>query len=172
VACRRFLDFEQGKPGPAVVKLKAPLFNARACYPALCRPLGVRRIHLISKASSYPLSVISVDNDGELSRGVLCHETALFFEFGASASRYYRGSVRVASERPQWRLAPDVQTASSDNDERPIMADLGRSSPGNAGFEPGGRGFESRPARQQWESRFKWLPHSAVNRLPLQQSQC
>ena len=81
----------------------------------------------MSKAFSYPLSVISVDNDGELSRGVLCHEKALFFEFGASASRYYRGSVRVASERPQWRLTPDVQTASSDNDERLQVAGLSHS---------------------------------------------
>ncbi len=41
---------------------------------------------------------ISVENDGELSRRVLCHEKALFFEFGASAPRYYRGSAGVASE--------------------------------------------------------------------------
>ncbi len=44
---------------------------------------------------------ISVENDGKLSRRVLCHEKALFFEFGANASRYYRGSVGVASERLQ-----------------------------------------------------------------------
>ena len=44
---------------------------------------------------------ISVQDDGELSRRVLCHEKAFLFEFGASASRYYRGSVGVASERLQ-----------------------------------------------------------------------
>ncbi len=42
---------------------------------------------------------ISVENDGELSRRVLCHEKAFLFESGASASRYYRGGVGVASER-------------------------------------------------------------------------
>jgi hypothetical protein len=44
---------------------------------------------------------IGVQHDGELSRRVFCHEEALFFEFGASASRYYRGSGGVASERLQ-----------------------------------------------------------------------
>ena len=44
---------------------------------------------------------ISVENNGELSRRVLCHEKAFLFESGASASRYYRGSVGVASERRQ-----------------------------------------------------------------------
>jgi hypothetical protein len=42
-----------------------------------------------------------VENDGELSRRVLCHEKAFLFEFRANASRYYRGSVGVASERLQ-----------------------------------------------------------------------
>ena len=48
---------------------------------------------------------ISVENDGELSRRVLCHEKALFFEFGASASRYHRASAGAASERLQLHQA-------------------------------------------------------------------
>jgi len=70
---------------------------------------------------------ISVQNDGELSRRVLCHEKALFFEFGASASRYYRRIVGGSERTSAIASSPDVQMSVSTYAERPVVADSGRS---------------------------------------------
>ncbi len=44
----------------------------------------------------------------------------------------------------------DIQMATTELDECAQVADLGRSSSENAGFEPGGRGFESLRARHRF----------------------